>query len=93
MRFFRGSVTLLLMFINTLFLAIPLCSAALLRGLTPDRYQSLCTRISMRCAEGWIANNNRIIDAFQTLDISARLPNYETLHQTDPCEETPSERP
>lgn len=70
MRFFRGSVTLLLMFINTLFLAIPLCSAALLRGLTPDRYQSLCTRISMRCAEGWIANNNRIIDAFQTLDIS-----------------------
>ena len=70
MRFIRGSLTLLLMLINTLILAIPLCIAALVRGLTPYRYQALCTQISMRCAEGWIANNNRIIDAFQTLDIS-----------------------
>lgn len=69
MRFLRGSVTLLLMFINTLVLAIPLCIAALLRGLTPRRYQALCTQISMRCGEGWIANNNRIIDTFQTLDL------------------------
>ena len=70
MRFFRGSVTLLFMFINTLFLAVPLCGAALVRGLTPTRFQGLCTRVSMRCAEGWIANNNRIIDTFQTLDIT-----------------------
>ena len=70
MRFTRGSVTLLLMFFNTLILAIPLCIAALLRGLIPSRYQALCTQMSMRCAEGWIANNNRIIDTFQTLDIS-----------------------
>ena len=70
MRFIRGSLTLLLMLINTLILAIPLCIAALVRGLTPYRYQALCTQISMRCAEGWIANNNRIIDSFQTLDIS-----------------------
>jgi 1-acyl-sn-glycerol-3-phosphate acyltransferase len=31
----------------------------------------------MRCAEGWIANNNRIIDTFQTLDI--RVTHYPEL--------------
>ena len=77
MRFSRGSVTLLLMFFNTLIIAIPLCFAALLRGLIPSRYQALCTQISMRCAEGWIANNNRIIDTFQTLDLS--VANYPEL--------------
>lgn len=77
MRFIRGSVTLLLMFFNTLILAIPLCIAALLRGFIPSRYQALCTQISMRCAEGWIANNNRIIDTFQTLDI--RVTHYPEL--------------
>jgi len=74
MRILRGSATLVAMTINTLLLAVPLCMAALIRFLTPEKMQVGCTRFAMRCAEGWISNNNRILDSLQTLNIETIKP-------------------
>lgn len=78
MRTLRGVATLSMMIVNTLLYAIPLCSAALVRLITPSSAHPHCTRFAMKCAEGWISNNNRILDLLQALNVECSYP--QNLH-------------
>lgn len=64
----RGVVAGLLVLFNTLFWAIPMIAATLVRTLLPlPSLRHRVSRFLMSCGENWVTNNNRIIDLTQRI--------------------------
>ena len=65
----RATVSLTLMWTNTVVLCLPIYVVAGFRVISPKSMKPLWTRLAMVCAETWISINNLILDCFQSLNI------------------------
>ncbi|MDH5737658.1 MAG: acetyltransferase, partial [Gammaproteobacteria bacterium] len=68
----RGSLIVILVWINIILLCIPLYIFAFLRFISPQQWKPALSRSVNRVAELWISTNNLIFDQFQTLDIQIK---------------------
>ena len=75
----RGTLSYLLLGLNTILWCLPLYVFALLRFITPASFSPWWTRRVINIAEYWIDCNNLIIDLFQKLEIESE--GIQELHE------------